>query len=63
METGVVGAFLFTLCPYIIALMLTKKRKRCFKVRPVNRTRGLTGNFKYYERIKTLDKEQFIYKY
>lgn len=37
-----------------------QKRQRRFKVRPINRTRKSSGNFQYYRKMKTWDKEQFF---
>nr|CAH7734485.1 unnamed protein product [Callosobruchus chinensis] len=40
------------LCGYA-ALKMTRRRTRRFKTRPINRTHRATGNYSYYQKMKT----------
>nr|CAH7752846.1 unnamed protein product [Callosobruchus chinensis] len=42
------------------ALRMTRRRTRRFKTRPINRTRRATGNYCYYQKMKSWDPEQFF---
>nr|CAH7749890.1 unnamed protein product [Callosobruchus chinensis] len=39
---------------------MTRRRTRRFKTRPINRTRRATGNYSYYQKMKSWDPEQFF---
>ncbi|KAB0790682.1 hypothetical protein PPYR_14874 [Photinus pyralis] len=45
---------------YYAAAKIIQRRPRRFKTRPINRDRKLTGNYRYYQKLKNLDSPQFF---
>lgn len=54
------AAFAGVLCLYALVKANNKRKKRRFKVRPINRTRRQGEAYQYYEKMKSWNPEQFF---
>ncbi|KAL1516087.1 hypothetical protein ABEB36_000011 [Hypothenemus hampei] len=54
---GALGLFL---CIYVAIKLKKRRQLRLYKVRPINRNRRKTGNYRYYKDMKLKDSSQFF---